>query len=853
MTLAAISPVVSYAETGSLATLYPVPFQFKAASHLKVTRSVAGVESEVTGVTVSGDGGAGTASIQLASSTAGATLRIERATPRTQGTDLTFRGDLPSSVVEDALDRHFMAIQEVDAELDRVPMLPAGEMAPALPSLADLEGKVLAVIDGKFVPVANDSVAVAEALTLAAGYALVAENAATAANTDAGATAADRTVASTKAAQAAASASFLSAAIEQFLADIADGTLDYAGEFTSIALGLAGSTNGQVFRVNANSLITYYTNNSGTAAPSFNYELSSLTVQTIGLQGTPVSGSSSGAGGVFAFNAPVAVGGALTSVKIFSPAGGSIEARRFEKSGDGFTQVGAGVELALAVGLQTLDVGDIGSFPVNAGQYLGFLTNNAGAMGFTTSGTAADTYYDNGFAGDTASFTDAAPTSGVNIQLSFEVTSSRFGSIESRLDLMDAAASAVDLPIGDRIASAQAVISGFGVAVTGELSRDGGSTSFSDTVTLDAPASGKLRLDQIGLNLETLALVVTKGTESTVADFSERPPVTPAGVRPLFSALVSQAAYNGQTVYVTPQWALEDGTLRSLLDPRQADAARNRRAVADLVAAHRAGEPITHIMTGDSIGAWSNNAATAPSNSTPNGINRDVKGYPKNTGGTQYIQNDLIDALDTFDHGDGAGAVHLHASKFWLFSTALARGGSDVQTLNFCISGTTSGTGKSGVDGNGSNGRDPTLLNAVVAAVVAAVAAGRRAIVSIGFGMNERGSTSTRANIIAIEQAVYAAGGEVIVWGCPRPNTASNNSTDWRYTNRALRQAAEYVDPATGKSAAFIDVQRIYDDAALGSIGVPGFALCTANANNHPGIREHAREAREAIDMLVLS
>jgi hypothetical protein len=398
----------------------------------------------------------------------------------------------------------------------------------------------------------------------------------------------------------------------------------------------------------------------------------------------------------------------------------------------------------------------------------------------------------------------------------------------------------------DRVIKAQSSVNGYTVTISkGLLLREGITQGFQGAVTLDIPAGGFTRIDQIGLNPDTLALVVTKGSEVSTGDHRERQPAIPAGIMPLFSCIVGSGPYMGETVYTVPMWTLEDNSLRSDRETRAADFLRSRRALSKTLSRARQGLPITVAVMGDSIVAWSNNAATPPSNSTPNGTNRDVPGYLRNTGGTQYIQNDLINALPTFDHGDGAGSVHLHASKTRITADALGHWGSPITYLNFGLAGTHSGTGLSGIGGASSNGRHATLLNAVMASGAH--------VLFLAYDMNRLGSPDTLLDLVFIVQAAYAAGMDVLLWGCPRPNSASFSTVDWLYTCRAIRAAAEYTDPATGKSAGYVDTIRLYDDPALGIQGGPSFSLCTANQLNHPGIREHAREAREAVDMLVLS
>lgn len=516
----------------------------------------------------------------------------------------------------------------------------------------------------------------------------------------------------------------------------------------------------------------------------------------------------------------------------------------YTKSGSTATKVRSYTFTPSTTGVRTFTSADFGIIPLIAGEYL-YLSAPGN---FTYQENIADGagWYDITGTGAPDSITLGAPITNLRLEVQFGinvqvVTAAAFAELGAELGR--------SWDSRDQVVACTASVSGSVLTLSDTaLLRAGVSVPFNGAVTHSMPASGKQRLDFVTLDPETMALGITAGTARDL-DAAEVPPSLASGLIKLFAVLVTTSGLS-----IAPTWMLEDGTIRTLASGRRADIERGRRSIAATLAAATRGQPITHICETDSIGAWSNataNSSFVPSNTAPNGARRDLKDYLSNTGGPQRIANDVINALPTYDDGDGAGQVHVRASKYRQLSAALGRWGSNVQHLNFGLAGTDSGTGKSGMIGTSSNGRDSDLLNAVLAAVAAAVTAGRVPVVSLGYGMNELGSGGTEPNIVAIATAVYVAGGDVIVWGCPRPNPTSGLTlANWRITCRALRRAAEYVHPATGKSAAYIDTVRISDDPAIGALGIPAATLCVANGINHPGLFEHRREAREAIDLV---
>lgn len=295
----------------------------------------------------------------------------------------------------------------------------------------------------------------------------------------------------------------------------------------------------------------------------------------------------------------------------------------------------------------------------------------------------------------------------------------------------------------------------------------------------------------------------------------------------------------GTSVTVQPVWKVDRGFIHADLAAQWSrDIARNKACLRSTLAALRRGQDVDVISYGDSIVAMQN---SSPSANVPNTAARDravsTNGYllsPAN-----IIDASLIAAIPTYDTGDGAGQVHTRFGFAWDMVQAMrAAYGGTVNVYNLGIGGTNSGNTSNG-------GTETNHLAALVALIAASVAAGRRVLVLVNYGMNEIGNTSTESRVIAILAAIFAAGGssqlaDAIVASTARRNIIDVGYTDdqWRLTNRALRRAAEYVDPTTGKSAAFIDMQALFDDA-FNVLGLHRLDNAGANYTNHPGIREH--------------
>ncbi len=163
MTTNTIAPPVEYIEDGSTLT-HSIPFRFLLDTDLVITRTVNDtVTTLVLGVDYSATGAgedAGGELVKTSGGTVGATLRIDRFTAREQSMDYTPNDTFPAESHERALDRLTLIAQEQDGEIvaaearlvaarekyaARTFMVPEGELAPSVPSLASHGGKFLGI------------------------------------------------------------------------------------------------------------------------------------------------------------------------------------------------------------------------------------------------------------------------------------------------------------------------------------------------------------------------------------------------------------------------------------------------------------------------------------------------------------------------------------------------------------------------------------------------------------------------------------------------------------------------------------------------------------------------------------
>lgn len=122
-----------YAGSGTTGP-FTVPFRFLAASHLRVIRNVAGVETVLTlgtDYTVAGVGATSGSVTLVAALTSGQTLTVVRNVPATQDADYVAGDAFPAESHEEALDKLTMLTQQLQEEVARSAKLPASNTADA--------------------------------------------------------------------------------------------------------------------------------------------------------------------------------------------------------------------------------------------------------------------------------------------------------------------------------------------------------------------------------------------------------------------------------------------------------------------------------------------------------------------------------------------------------------------------------------------------------------------------------------------------------------------------------------------------------------------------------------------------
>lgn len=322
----------------------------------------------------------------------------------------------------------------------------------------------------------------------------------------------------------------------------------------------------------------------------------------------------------------------------------------------------------------------------------------------------------------------------------------------------------------------------------------------------------KRRYDLIAINAETRAVVSVQGTPRDSDPGEYMPKATSASLIPIAYASVA----SGLPIETVPVWYLDNGVHRDLNASRAADYAKQRRALAPLIAKAIRGETIKIAAMGDSILAQEG-PVPDPAYYEPNGAHRDRTAYFAGN-----IGPDRIAQLQRYDLGDGYGQAHVRTSVGWSVVRALEDLGATVEYYCFAVGGTSSG---GGADTFG--GKDPALRAAVWAVQPDALIA--------HYGMNETGSTQTEANLVDLGQAAFANG--VLAYltiGQPRPGARKNFTMEGlRSTWRQTRRAAEYF-----RNGAYFATERLSDDPYRGALGLTPIDICTADAFHHPGIHE---------------
>jgi hypothetical protein len=144
MTASATVPYVAYAGAG-LTGPYAIPFRFLASADLVVIKTTAaGDDVTLTSNTITGAGDDDGGSLSTAVAVAvGETLKIYRATIRSQTAQYVANGPFPAATHERALDKAMLIDQEQDRDIARSVIAPLGEAGHPLPSRASLKGKFL--------------------------------------------------------------------------------------------------------------------------------------------------------------------------------------------------------------------------------------------------------------------------------------------------------------------------------------------------------------------------------------------------------------------------------------------------------------------------------------------------------------------------------------------------------------------------------------------------------------------------------------------------------------------------------------------------------------------------------------
>ncbi|AWI85176.1 hypothetical protein CEW88_15620 [Alloyangia pacifica] len=328
------------------------------------------------------------------------------------------------------------------------------------------------------------------------------------------------------------------------------------------------------------------------------------------------------------------------------------------------------------------------------------------------------------------------------------------------------------------------------------------------------------RYDLVSYVPATGEIAVTKGVD-TDRDAQERIPTAPAGHVPLFNVRLGASTGNE----AIPVWDVSPaGVRRAIAADASEEDARNRRLLRPVLRKLRAGDPVTLLSYGDSNfaqigGGYSLAAVRSEANTIYHDRTLDSGGLLHD----KPIGADILAGITLYDTGDGAGLVHTRFGIVWELIRALEDGySSTISYENRSIPGTRS-------EALTYHGLDSVRLSA-------ATGAGADFAI-IGFGQNELGQSYTRANVIDICEAFLAEGTLPLVMGCFRPNLADlhalHTDANWRFTQRALREAALAAD------VPYVSTEVLYEDGE--AMGLSGYDHCAATLDLHPGPYEVRR------------
>lgn len=144
-------------------------------------------------------------------------------------------------------------------------------------------------------------------------------------------------------------------------------------------------------------------------------------IETLGrpIASPPVSGAGVAAN-TYIFATPVVETGVIEQVRAWGlTGGGTLKLRKFDRSGDTFTQSGSDVNVVLTAGaaLKTVAV----SLAVTAGQYVGYYVP-ASLISRTTTTTDSGGFYSPAVAADSTSFTDDTPATTLRHEIGIDIT-----------------------------------------------------------------------------------------------------------------------------------------------------------------------------------------------------------------------------------------------------------------------------------------------------------------------------------------------------------------------------------------------------------------------------------------------
>lgn len=374
----------------------------------------------------------------------------------------------------------------------------------------------------------------------------------------------------------------------------------------------------------------------------------------------------------------------------------------------------------------------------------------------------------------------------------------------------------------DRVIKADATISGMDVTVAGLFERNGVARMFTTTQTIAAATGANIRYDTIYYDQSAGTFGVQSGTERA-DDPSE---MIPTLSDPKRVALINTRA-TAAAVTTVPVYDVFNGEVRSLGDELEAERKRGRLCLQNVLGKLRRGAAVKLLGFGDSIIAIAD--SVGQSQAVPDGTTRDLPAYYSNNIGSDLVNAyTLVTNLSLGRADDGGGAIHITQGFMWELYRAMLKSGSSVLYNNFGVAGTTS-----------ADAAFPTPTAWLNAAVALAPD-----VVVINFGMNEIGNSGTEDRMVTIIETFVDAGIDVIVMGCQRPRSGATVA-NWELTNRALHRAALYA------GAAFVPMLPLYDADYLGALGITTADLCSANAGNHPGFREHVAIGRELVKLVM--